>query len=92
MFAEQSRIHFTAPASADYKARDGDATTFTFVVYVPDVSESQFEGSIWALPGMTVSVGTSLDAPSISKEGETVEITYTTSSDSADFNLQFTTA
>ena len=90
--AEQSRIHFTAPVSADYKARDGDATTFTFVVYVPDVSESQFEGSIWALPGMTVSVGTSLDAPSISKEGETVEITYTTSSVSADFNLQFTTA
>lgn len=87
--ASEGQITFTAPASDEFVSRDGDATTFTFAVSAPGLSQSSLSGNQWTLPGMTVDLETNLPDPTVSESGETFELTYT-GSGTASFTLSFT--
>jgi hypothetical protein len=87
--AEKGRVTCTAPISDAFTGRDGDSTTFTFVVCAPDISEATFQTDTWRLSGMTVAVETNLSEPRITQERDTFEVTYTATDDTASFTLDF---
>ncbi len=86
---EEGIISFSAPVSKDITAREGDSTTFTFDVYAPGLQIDAVSKSKWNLPGMTISVTTDLESPTVELDEEVLSITYTANSGTVDFELTF---
>jgi hypothetical protein len=87
--ADEGRVTIAAPTSKNISAREGDSTTFTFEFYAPRLTEGDITADTWRLNGMSVSVKTDLSDVHVQKEKSVVSATYTSTLDTASFELTF---